>query len=190
MKEVNLKSWCDGGVLCLGFFFGFVWFFRCRQLLYNTVSQGLGKKYDMLLKSLHQVINVFCSPIFLILWKLNKFELLLFFIFASWHAFTLRFPMQFANNFLHDCQQYGESKCTITFAFLSEIREMHFTSLQGRSFYLYSGIGGGEIQWEAQFFSFLLSDMLHCSIGSPPGCIPRGELPCLCCRKGELLPQG
>lgn len=46
----------------------------------------------MLLKILPQVSNVFCSPIFLILWKLNQFELPLFLFLLPGTPVLYAFP--------------------------------------------------------------------------------------------------
>lgn len=68
--------------------------------------------------------------------------------------------MQFASNFFAWLPAIWRlQKSAIAFAFLSEIHETYFTSLQGRSFCLWTGIGGGEIEGEAQSSSFLFSDM-------------------------------
>lgn len=83
-----------------------------------------------------------------------------YFYFYFWHTFTGCFPMQFASNFLHDCQQYKDSKCTITFAFLSEIHEMHFTSLQGSSI---SNQGLEEVKYSGKCSCFPSSCQI-CSI--------------------------
>lgn len=93
LYESNEPHCVWGAVLCLSLeLFSFVLVFRCRQLLYSNISQGLGKKGERLLKILPQVGNVSWSPIFLILWKLSKFELPLFLFLLSGTPVLDAFP--------------------------------------------------------------------------------------------------
>lgn len=139
----------------------------------------------MLLKILHQVSNVSHSPIFLVLWKLNKFELPLFFIFTSWQHLLYTFPCSLPVTFCMAASNMETPSVQLPLPFFQKL--MKCSSHPCREYLSISNQGLEEVKYSGKCSSFLSS----CQICSIPSLVLLQDVfpeenSHLSCRKGSL----